>query len=205
MKQTSTTKNVDLANKFNESILVVKKQILFPNGIWTGIKQVNFDQYVTLIQTHREFMPRGLAEENFKYKQIIPYLVFRYQDLYFLMQRKSSSSEQRLASKYSLGIGGHLREEDIKSSSLITWAQREFNEEISYQGNVTITPLGLLNWEETPVDQVHTGFVFLLEGDSPCISIRSELQSGELVPLAICKERNLENWSRLVVEHLESV
>ncbi len=205
MKQTNTTKNVALANKFNESILVIKKQILFPDGVWTGIKQVDFDQYVTLIQTHREFMPRGFAEENFEYKQIIPYLVFRYQDLYFLMQRKSSSSEQRLASKYSLGIGGHLREEDIKTSSLIAWAQREFDEEISYQGNVTITPLGLLNWEETPVDQVHTGFVFLLEGDSPHISIRSELQSGELVPLAVCKERNLENWSRLVVEHLESL
>ena len=205
MKQRSVTKDVDLANKFNESILVIKKQLLFPNGIWKGIKQVNFDQYATLIKTHREFMPRGLAEENFEYKQIIPYLVFRYQDLYFLMQRKSSSSEQRLASKYSLGIGGHLREEDIKTSSLITWAEREFDEEIFYQGSLTITPLGLLNWEETPVDQVHTGFVFLLEGDSSHIKIRSELQSGELVPLSRCKEYNLENWSRLVVEHLESI
>lgn len=205
MKQTETKKTVTPSSKFAESILVIKKETLFPEGVWTGIKSVNFDQYVALIQNHREFMPRGLAEENFSYKQIIPYLVFRHNDRYFLMQRKSSSSEQRLASKYSLGIGGHLREEDIKSSSLIAWAQREFDEEINYTGNVGITPLGLLNWEETPVDQVHSGFVFLLEGDSPDISIRSELQSGELVPLSTCKERNLENWSRLVVEYLEKL
>ncbi len=192
-------------SKFNESILVVKKNKLFPEGSWTGIKQVAFEDYLKLIQDHQEFMSRGLAEEDTAYKQIIPYLIFRHDDLYFLMQRKGSSSEQRLASKYSLGIGGHLREEDMKGSSIIEWAQREFDEEINYTGSVTITPLGILNSEETPVDQVHAGFVFLLEGDSADISIRSELQSGELVPLSVCKEKDLESWSRFVVEHLEQI
>jgi len=203
MKQMVSAKTSLPMHKFNESILVVKTKRLFPDGIWTGMKQVDFDHYLTLIQRYGEFMPRGLAEDDVRYKQIIPYLVFRHDNLYFLMQRKGSASEQRLASKYSLGIGGHLREEDLKGSSIIGWAQREFDEEIDYQGSVTITPLGLLNWEETPVDQVHIGFVFLLEGNSPHIRIKSELQSGELVPLSVCQERTLENWSRLVVEHLQ--
>ncbi len=204
MKETTNNKKQLPANKFNESILVVKRKNLFPDEDWTGIKKVNFEQYLKLVQQHQEFMPRGLAEDDTTYKQIIPYLVFRHNDLYFLMQRKNSSSEQRLASKYSLGIGGHLREEDMKGSSIIEWAQREFDEEINYSGSVTITPLGILNSEETPVDQVHIGFVLLLEGDSADISIRSELQSGELVPLSICKEKDLEGWSRFVVEFLET-
>ena len=204
MKQTTNKIKQLSVDKFNESILVVKRKNLFPEGDWTGIKQVDFEQYLKLVQQHQEFMPRGLAEDDTAYKQIIPYLVFRHNDLYFLMQRKGSSSEQRLASKYSLGIGGHLREEDMKGSSIIEWAQREFDEEINYSGSVTITPLGILNSEETPVDQVHVGFVFLLEGDSADISIRSELQSGELVPLSACKEKDLEGWSRFVVEFLEA-
>ena len=202
MKQTTNNKKQLPADKFNESILVVNRKNLFPAGEWSGIKHVDFDHYLKLVQQHQEFMPRGLAEEDATYKQIIPYLVFRHNDLYFLMQRKGSSSEQRLASKYSLGIGGHLREEDMKGSSIIEWAQREFDEEICYSGSVTITPLGILNSESTPVDQVHIGFVLLLEGDSADISIRSELQSGELVPLSVCKKKDLEGWSRFVVDFL---
>lgn len=204
MKQTADKGKSLPVNKFNESILVVKREKLFPNGEWNGIKQVDFKHYLQLVQQHQEFMPRGLAEDNPTYKQIIPYLVFRHNDLYFLMQRKGSSSEQRLASKYSLGIGGHLREEDMKGSTIIEWAQREFDEEIYYNGSVTITPLGILNSEKTPVDQVHIGFVLLLEGDSPDISIRSELQSGELTPLSVCREKDLEGWSKFVVNFLET-
>ena len=190
-------------DKFNEIILVVKRKHLFPNGDWTGLKQVDFQAYLELIEQHKEFIPRGLAENDPSYKQIIPYLVFRHNNLYFLMQRKGSSSEQRLANKFSLGIGGHLREEDIKGSDIFEWAQREFHEEIAYTSSFSITPLGVLNREDTPVDQVHIGLVLLLEGNSSAIAIKSELQSGELISLSECKEKNLENWSLMVVEYLE--
>ncbi|MFT6765515.1 MAG: putative NUDIX family phosphoesterase, partial [Alteromonas naphthalenivorans] len=106
-----------------ERILVVKRSELFQKPAWTGIKSVDFDAYLKLIQTKQEFMPRNLAEENFDYKQIIPYLIFQHQDTYFLMQRKAGSSEQRLANKYSLGIGGHLREEDMDGATLFDWAR----------------------------------------------------------------------------------
>ncbi len=203
MNTQSAQKTVLPPHKFNESILVIKKDLLFPDGAWNGIKQVDFTHYLDLIKKHQEFMSRGLAEENYDYKQVIPYLVFRHNDRYFLMQRKGSSSEQRLANKYSLGIGGHLRQEDIQSSDIFAWAQREFEEEVAYNGTLTITPLGILNLKDTPVDQVHVGLVLLLEGNSPDISIKSELQSGELVSLEICKQMNLENWSAQVVAYLE--
>lgn len=204
MKIQTVGENILPPHKFNESILVIKKEILFPNGAWDGIQQVDFDKYLTLIKKHQEFMPRGLAEQDTHYKQIIPYLVFKHNDLYFLMQRKGSSSEQRLANKYSLGIGGHLRQADIQGSTLFEWALREFKEEISYTGAVTITPIGILNSEKTPVDQVHVGFVLLLEGNSSDIKIKSELQSGVLASLQECKKTQLENWSRMIVDFLES-
>lgn len=192
------------ADKFNEIILVVKRSNLMPDGNWTGLQPVDFQAYLELIEKHKEFIKRGLAETDPSYKQIIPYLIFRHDNLYFLMQRKGSSSEQRLANKFSLGIGGHLREEDINGTDIFEWAKREFHEEIAYSGSFSITPLGVLNREDTPVDQVHIGLVLLLEGNSPDIAIKSELQSGQLVPLSECKEQNLENWSRMVVDYLEA-
>jgi predicted NUDIX family phosphoesterase len=188
-----------------ERILVVKRLELFKESAWTGIKSVNFDEYLKLIQDKQEFMPRNLAEENFDYKQIIPYLVFQHQDTYFLMQRKSGSSEQRLANKYSLGIGGHLREEDMDGATLFDWARREFDEEINYSGNLEITPLGILNDDSNDVGKVHVGFVFLLKGDSADISIKSELQSGQLLTTQQCQEKyeGMETWSQLVFDFIK--
>lgn len=205
MTSATVSKTILPAHKFNEPIIVVKREFLFKNGTWQGIKQVDFTDYLALVQQHQESMLRGLAEENFEYKQIIPYLIFRHNNLYFLMQRKSSSSEQRLANKYSLGIGGHLRVEDLQGKTLFEWAEREFTEEVSYKGNLTITPLGILNLDTTPVEKVHIGFVLLLEGDSEDISIKSELQSGKLATVEECKKVDLEKWSILVLDHLKTI
>ncbi len=192
------------ADKYTESILVVPTSTLFPHGAWNGLKKVDCDSYLYLIEKNKEFIARGVAETDPSYKQIIPYLVFTHNNHYFIMQRKASSTEQRLANKYSLGIGGHLREEDMEGSSIIEWAQREFHEEISYTGSVSITPLGLLNDDSNEVGKVHAGFVFLLEGDSDQISIKSELQHGYLATLDECKVKRplMETWSQYVLDYL---
>ncbi len=188
----------------DELILVVKRDKLFPLGAWDGFKQVNFDDYLQIIQDNKEFLPRSLMEQDPAYKQIIPYLVFEHNNRYFLMQRHKKASEQRLQSKFSLGIGGHIRQEDMESSDLFDWAKREFHEEVHYTGNLTIEPLGILNDDSNDVGKVHIGFVFLLHGDTDQISVKSELQSGQLVTLKECTHyaERMETWSQLVVECL---
>ena len=205
IQATATSKTL-LNDKWNEKILVVKCNHFFPNGIWSGLKEVDFDYYLNLIKDKKEFVARGPAETDKTYKQVIPYLIFENEGRYFLMQRKATSSESRLASKYSLGIGGHLREEDIKGSTLFEWAQREFDEEINYSGKLDIQPLGILNDDSNDVGQVHIGFVFLLKGDSSNISIKSELASGSLLSFDECKARYaaMETWSQLVFDFLQT-
>lgn len=200
-----TQKTVTLSgDKYTESILVIPTATLFPNGAWNGLKKVNCDTYLDLIDKNKEFIARGVAENDPSYKQIIPYLIFAYNEKYFVMQRKNSSTEQRLANKYTLGIGGHLREEDMEGSSIIDWAQREFHEEINYSGNLTITPLGVLNDDSNDVGKVHAGFVFLLEGDSDKITIKSELKNGHLATLQELKDKYplMESWSQYVLDYL---
>lgn len=189
----------------DESILVVKRSILFQKqAAWSGLKQVNFDSYLYLIQEKKEFLPRQQMEADPSYKQIIPYLVYTHNDRFFIMQRTAQATEKRLQNKYSLGIGGHIRQEDMATNSLFDWSKREFHEEVEYAGNLEIEPLGILNDDSNPVGQVHIGFVFLLHGDNDKISVKSELKSGELLTLAECENyfSSMESWSQIVFTHL---
>ena len=190
----------------DETILVVKRTHLFPSddAAWQGMRPVDFTHYIELIQEKKEFLPRSLMETDPRYKQIIPYLVFTADDRYFLMQRRSTASEKRLQNKFTLGIGGHIRHEDIGSNSLMDWARREFHEEVLYNDSFSIEPLGILNDDSNAVGQVHIGFVLLLKGTSANISIKSELKSGALVTLEECimHKEQLESWSAYVVDYL---
>jgi len=193
--------------KHDELILVVKRDILLPQGSWQGLKSANFQEYAELIQAHKEFLPRSQMELDPRYKQIIPYLVFEHKGRYFLMQRQAKASETRLQNKFTLGIGGHIRQEDVSdNASIFDWARREFNEEVNYAGTLKITPLGLLNDDSNQVGKVHIGFVLLLQGDSDRITIKSELKSGKLISLNECKAYGelMETWSQLVVNYLAS-
>lgn len=194
-----------IKSSHDELILVVKRIHLLGQEQIHGLKIVDFNRYATLINEHKEFLPRGLMETDPTYKQIIPYLIFEYNDRYFLMQRRHNASETRLQSKFSLGIGGHIRKEDMQSMDIMMWAQREFHEEVDYKGSLKIKPLGLLNDDTDDVGKVHIGFVFLLQGDSPEISIKSELKSGTLATLEECAlmAHNLEGWSQKVLSFLQ--
>jgi len=188
-----------------EEILVIRKEFLFPYGIIDGLQFVDVHEYESLIVSKGVFMRRSLVEENINFKQIIPYLIFMHKDKIFLMQRKSSASESRLKNKYSLGIGGHIRKEDLLNGDITLWAKREFNEEVLYKGAFNIKPIGLLNDERDSVGMVHTGFVFLVEGDTDKIDVRSELKQGNLFCISECLRfyPKMESWSKIVFDYLK--
>ena len=192
--------------KKDENILVVKRDYLFPSETWQGIVKPKDNLFVEIILARKEFLPRSLMEYDFSYKQIIPYLVFRFEDKYFLMQRKSKASEKRLRSKYSFGIGGHIRQEDIMDANIASWARREFHEEVEYKGNFGIEFLGILNDDSNDVGKVHVGFVYILDGDSCDISVKDELQSGQLLTLDECFDYydQMESWSKMVFDFLKA-
>ncbi|MFH1461603.1 MAG: hypothetical protein ABIF12_01525 [bacterium] len=191
--------------KEDEKILVVSRNILFQNKEINGIEKVDFEYYQQLIQDNKEFLWRSQMETDQNYKQIIPYLIFNFENKYFLMQRKSTANEVRLQNKYSLGIGGHIRQEDINNVDITGWAKREFAEEVEYKGKLEIQPIGILNDDSNDVGRVHTGFVFLLKGDNSQIKVRSELKSGILLTLKELSEyyKNMENWSKLVFDFIK--
>ncbi|KKQ33018.1 MAG: NUDIX hydrolase [candidate division TM6 bacterium GW2011_GWF2_37_49] len=205
-----TQKNKFDANKTiikkDEKILVVPRKDLFPEKAFNGFLPLEgFSSYLEIIKTHKEFKWRSEMELDPAYKQIIPYIVFIHQNKLFIMQRQSTASETRLQSKFSLGIGGHIRQEDIAGDDIFEWAKREFNEEVNYEGSLQVKPLGLVNYDEDAVGQVHLGFIILLTGDNNNISVKSELKSGELLSIEECQKhyQNMESWSQFVFDFLK--
>lgn len=206
MSHQPNTQQQKIIQTHDEHILVVKREHLFRNiHAWHGLEEVDFEKYLQIITEKKEFLPRSLMETDFNYKQIIPYLVYTHNNKFFLMQRKSTASENRLANKLTLGIGGHIRQEDMTDSSLFSWALREFHEEVHYEGNIAVKPLGILNDDSNDVGKVHIGFVLLLQGDSANISVKSELKSGTLLSLSECvaQRENMESWSQFVIDFLQ--
>ncbi len=202
-KQNVEHQNIPLSQ--DEQILVVSCTNLFPAGPWQGLKRDGIPDIVSRVEKFGEFRYRSEMEHDLCYKQIIPYLVFTHQHTYFLMQRKATATEQRLKNKMTLGIGGHVRQEDMHGATVFEWAWREFHEEIEYQGNVKITTLGLLNDDSNSVGQVHLGLVLLVEGNSSQISIKSELKEGHLAQLDECQlhYEQMESWSQMVFDALK--
>ena len=208
-----------------ESILVIPRAVLEGAGLLSAVPGVlqapSLDAKVTaLVNKFGCFFPRDEMEIDETYKQIIPYMLFTHQKKVFVMQRSSGAGEQRLAGAYTIGIGGHVRETDcgrecdifgrqIQGGALAVelalLGEREFNEEIAYEGWLGGAQLiGLVNDDTNPVGRVHIGLVYVLRGPHDQISVRSELASGRLMDRDECfaLRGQMETWSQFALDAL---
>jgi predicted NUDIX family phosphoesterase len=192
-----------------EDVLVVARQDIFPDGAWHGFIDHDLERYLGIVTARHQFRARGEVEEDPDWQQIIPYVVFRHGDRYFLTRRLKQSSEKRLRHLYSLGVGGHINREDVAgepgSDPVVEGLRREFQEEVIYDGGWTHRLIGLINDDSNDVSRVHLGVVFLVEGDSPRIAIRETGKlEGELLRLEEMKMfyLDMESWSQLIYDNL---
>jgi predicted NUDIX family phosphoesterase len=121
---------------------------------------------------HVEYRPRGEMEDDPRFKQLIPYMLFRWTDEagtkhLFEYQRGSGQGERRLHAKRSVGIGGHISTLDAAAGNLSNvyreGMRRELAEEIAIDTKYTEQIAGLINDDKTPVGRVHLGVVHLCD------------------------------------------
>jgi predicted NUDIX family phosphoesterase len=172
-------------NKDDEQILVIKSDVLFKSGKWQGLKTDNLDYYIDLIKNNCEFKRRGDMENDASFQQIIPYMLFSFQDKFFAYKYIKNAGEQRLINNdYQLGVGGHINKEDVGDNDILeTGMMREWNEEVDFKGNLISKKfVGIINDESRPVEQVHIGLVYHFVGDSPEIKVKeTDKMEGALI------------------------
>jgi len=190
--------------KEDEKVLVVSRDIIFKEGSWQGIRTSNLDYYLDLIKSNYQFRKRSEVENNSYWQQIIPYILFSFEDNFFLYRYLEKAGEERLKKDYILGIGGHINPIDVKPEEdiLEVGMMREWEEEVDYKGNLLKKKLvGILNDDKRPVEAVHLALIYIFKGDSPDIDIREkEILKGELVDLKELWRRveNTGGWAPIV-------
>ncbi|HWW59870.1 MAG TPA: NUDIX hydrolase, partial [Thermoanaerobaculia bacterium] len=88
----------------SEQVMVVKREDL--TLIEYGLMREDADVTLDVIVERHFFIDRATAEVSPQYKQIIPYVIIRHDDSFFLLQRTRKQTEARLHDKFSIGIGG---------------------------------------------------------------------------------------------------
>ena len=198
----------------DESVLVIKRELFDEIGTFQGIS-TEIDKYLPafLNPSNNFFIHRELAEDDPTHKQIIPYAIFKHGDKFLKYLRGKKSGEQRLASKASIGIGGHINQDDFNSSSLekdtyLTGIEREINEELIINCDYNNLPIALINDDSNDVGQVHLGVVHLFDLESDQVEAgEANIENLEFLSAEdLLREKdNLESWSQICVDHLDEI
>ena len=198
----------------DESVLVIKRELFDEIGTFQGIS-TEIEKYlpVFLNPSNNFFIHRELAEDDPTHKQIIPYAIFKHGDKFLRYLRGKKSGEQRLASKSSIGIGGHINQDDFNSSSLekdtyLTGIEREINEELIINCDYNNLPIALINDDSNDVGQVHLGVVHLFDLESDQVEAgEANIENLEFLSSddLLREKNNLESWSQICVDHLDEI
>ncbi len=187
-----------------ERVLVVPRSAVVPAPGWHGVRAGGVESVLAAARAAGRYLPRGAVEHDPAYKQLIPYLVLRDGDRYFLMRRTTAGGDARLFDRYSIGIGGHVEPGD---GDLFGGLRREWREEIAAGFEPAFRPLGLVNDDTTDVGSVHLGVVFVADVGGRPVAVREadKLVGGFAAPPAVRAVREaMETWSRLVFDALDA-
>jgi predicted NUDIX family phosphoesterase len=185
-----------------ERVLVVPRASIVPGAGWLGLRREGVDAALAAVAREGRFMLRSEAEEDPAHKQVIPYLILRDADRWFLMRRTRAGGDVRLHDRWSIGVGGHLNPGDRDVAGGL---RREWAEELVAGFEPDFTPVGLLNDDTTAVGSVHIGVVFIADAAGRPVSIReTDKLSGSFARTSevVAVRDVMETWSRLVFDAL---
>jgi predicted NUDIX family phosphoesterase len=186
----------------DEQVLVVPRAAVIGGEGWLGVRRGGVEAVMAAVTREGFFMSRADAEEDPAHKQVIPYLVLRDGERWFLMRRTRAGSDARLHDLWSIGVGGHLNPGD---GDVLGGLRREWAEEVDAAFEPAFTPVGLLNDDTTPVGAVHIGVVFVADAAGRPVAIREthKLTGAFATTRETAAVRDsMETWSRLVFDAL---
>ena len=186
----------------DEQVFVVPRTAVIDEAGWYGLRTDGLEAFVAALERDGGYRPRAAIEVDPGFKQIIPYLVLRDGERYFLMQRTMAGADARLHGRYSIGIGGHLNPGD---DGLLGGLRREWDEELDADFVPNFRLVALLNDDTTDVGSVHLGAVYVADAGGRSVTVReTDKLTGSFVDPSAVESvlERLETWSRLVFEHL---
>ena len=198
-----------------EHVLVVPTELFREVGYFQGFTN-EVDSYLQrlLDPAHISYRPRSEMEEDPSFKQLIPYVLFRFADEegsvhLFQYTRGKGQGEKRLHSKRSVGIGGHISSVDAdvgdSSDPYQEGMRRELEEEVVIDTPYRMECVGMINDDLTEVGKVHLGIVHIFDVEQPRVASREdEIRDAGFRPVAELMGQldQFESWSEICLRAL---
>lgn len=167
------------------------------------------------------FKERDLVEKDPNFKQLIPYILINCKGRLFSYVRGKAGGENRLHDFRSLGIGGHINDNDgnfstcqpkqIYDNGLL----RELTEEVKIDSKIltpirkmpetAFKPLAFIYDGSTNVGEVHLGVVHLISIESPKVRAGSDsIRNIAFTSLGYLYgiRETLEGWSQICLDKI---
>lgn len=194
-----------------ERVLCFQRRLLEDLGVFQGIN-LEVTKYLPVLTAPATltYLNRSEAEQDRRFKQLIPYVLLICQGKILRYRRGKGGQETRLHGLYSVGIGGHIADEDHGLFSAGVGYEegmrRELMEEVAIE-QVNAPAVGLINDDSTEVGYVHFGVVHLMQvSDESVAGRRSGIVAPEFIPFAeAVRDTSIyESWSRFCLENLDN-
>ena len=193
-----------------ERVLCFKRKLLEDLGVFQGLS-ADVGKYLPVVTAHENILykNRSEAELDKNFKQLIPYVLIICGDKLLRYQRGKKGGETRLHGLYSVGIGGHISDEDSGLFSSAAGYHEGMRRELMEEVDVAETndaAVAVINDDSTDVGQVHFGVVHILYvPDENVATRRSGINAPEFIPIAeaVKDAAGYESWSKSCLESME--
>ena len=194
-----------------EKVLCFERKLLERLGLFQGLNlEVNRYLPVLTLAENLCYQLRREAEQDRRFKQLIPYVILISGERVLQYQRGRGGEETRLRGMYSIGVGGHISDadHDLFSKNDMGYRDgmwREVREEVSIEP-VSESAVAVINDDSTEVGFVHFGVVHIVRvANENLAGRRKGILAPEFVPIAaaVRDAANYESWSRLCLENIE--
>jgi predicted NUDIX family phosphoesterase len=193
-----------------ERVLCFERKLLDELGVFQGLS-LEVEKYLPAVTSSSRlvYLNRSEAEHDKRYKQLIPYVLLICNGKILRYRRGRGGQETRLHGLYSVGIGGHISDEDhgLFSNDLgyRDGMRRELMEEVAVDEGKEAA-VAVINDDSTEVGCVHFGVVHVMHlANESIVGRRSGIVGPEFIPIveAVRDPSAYESWSRFCLEHLE--
>ena len=146
-----------------ERVLCFERKLLEELGVFQGLS-LEVEKYLPVVTSSSRlvYLNRSDAEHDKRYKQLIPYVLLICNGRILRYRRGRGGQETRLHGLYSVGIGGHISDEDHGLFSYDLGykdgMRRELMEEVAID-EAKEAAVAVINDDSTEVGCVHFGVV----------------------------------------------
>jgi len=195
-----------------ERVLCFERKLFEELGVFQGIS-LEVEKYLPVVTARANVLYRNRteAESDKRYKQLIPYALIVCNDKILRYRRGRGGQETRLHGLFSVGVGGHISEDDngLFSERLgyHEAMRRELMEEVAIDV-VKEAAVAVINDDSTDVGRVHLGVVHVVQvADGTLAGRCSGIVGPEFIPMsdAVKNPAAYESWSSFCLEHLAAL